>query len=177
MKFTFLTKPFFIVAVFLVIYAGLGLAAFRWQQDFNSMVSQTEDMKGVLAKPPAQNIDDLKAQLAAAQAERDQNLAVFPSEMKDTAIIARLLDMAKNSKVDVINITSSSKQVSAGYTALSFNLETRGTLKDLLGFLTSLDSRAEGLQALAIDSADFSAAKEPCTATIRVSAYARAAPK
>ncbi len=150
----------FIIGLFLVIYASLGAVYFKGhtgREDLNSQITRNR----TILQRPHPNLEELKKQLSQAEAA----LATFPRPEQSIELFDALIDVARESKVELISIQAASpvqkQDKDISYTLLPFNIMVQGSRENLLIFVIGLEQGAGLLGASQINSIDISSSPSP----------------
>jgi hypothetical protein len=149
--------PLIIFGAFLIIYISLGVMYYQKQADARGLDSQILLQTKLLQKAPL-NSEKLRSQLKEATAEYEMTLTSLPGPEQGIDVYAVLVEMDRNSRVEVMSITAGPpitvKSGKGSETILPYYLVVLGKQSDLLEFIASLIQGDKLLQGLELKSID-----------------------
>lgn len=157
------------------MYASLGAVYFKGHTEREDLNYQITRNRTILQRPHP-NLEELKKQLSQAEAD----LAFFPRPEQSIELFDALIDVVRESKVELISIQAASpvqkQDKDVSYTLLPFNIRVQGSREDLLIFVIGLEQGAGLLGASQITSIDISSSPSPGAphvADVQVYVYAK----
>lgn len=172
----FLAHPLVIIGVIAIVCAAFGIVYLRegqTQQGLSSQIALANEMLQQMST------EQLAEELEQVQAHLDEVQGSIPSEseVQDADIIAAIYEVASQTGVEVANIqvvaVTSEKVGETTYKVLSFKVVVRGTLAQVLNFISALDSEREGLETLILSKAWINQSGGTCSSTVDFGIYMR----
>ena len=171
MKIKLSTVALIVAAV--VATAVLGVMYLQQQSEQQLLSSELTAAKELLREYGS--ADNLEEQLADAEARLMIEQAYFPDKLSSEAILNSVLQLARESQVNVVAVmTQPGREEQRGnytYFALSIHLEVTGSLPELQAFISKLEKGA--LKAVSIDDLSIAGIKDSPAASLRFSVHAR----
>jgi len=137
----FINIPLVVIGAFLIIYLGLGVVYFQKQGELKKLGLQISLQRAILQKP-APDIEKLRSQLKETESEFEIAMTSLASANEKIDIYAVLVDLGRNSHVEVMSIEAfppiTARVGKAGETILPYFLVVRGNQSDILDFISSL---------------------------------------
>lgn len=161
------------MAIIVAVYTLLGVAWLQQLRERESLASQLSAASESLREYGT--AASREKRLAAAKARLLAEQGVFPKKLSSGATLNDVLQLAKESQVKIIDVTtqpgSDEKRGDHTYFSLSIHLQVAGSLPELQAFLSRLEKGA--LKAVAIDEISITGMKESPAASLGFSVYAR----
>ncbi len=161
----FISFPF-IVGVFIIIYAGIGIVYYQKQGQYQDLQSQIARNRAILQKP-GYDLKALENKLSNIETQLRGKTASLPTSEQGIEIIDTLIDVAQTSNVEVMsvqgapliqkqaNVASTSKgqakvtdiSTSPALPILPVIFTVKGTQEDILAFISSITGSPELLKS------------------------------
>ncbi len=146
----------FIIGVFLIIYACLGSAYIRKQDQYQGLQSQIA-LKSALLQKPRADLKALEDELNNVEMQLKEKEASLPNSEQGIEIIDTLLEVAQMSNVEVVSVQAtppsekqskvSTKDNVTGLATVSLTLTVQGTQNGILAFISNLTGSPELLKS------------------------------
>jgi len=172
----FLTHPLVIIGVILIVCTAFGIVYLRQVQTQQGLSSEIA-LANVLLQQTS--TEQLTEELEQVQAHLDEVQGSFlsESEVREVDIIDAVYEGALETGVQVASIqtagVTSEKVGGSTYKILQFKVLVKGTLAQVLNFISALDSESEGLETLILSKASISQSGETCSSTVEFGIYMR----
>lgn len=131
----------FIIGIFIVIYAGFGLVYFQKHNEWRDINAQIIPTRTALSKPSA-DLGQLESQLSQIEFQFEQAWATLPDANQGIDLYDALIEVARQSNVDVISVVASSPADGhyggITFTTLPYNINVQGSETGILNFVSNL---------------------------------------
>jgi hypothetical protein len=138
-----------VLAIAVIVLAASAQAVligryFQGQDSYDSLVEEVESVELTLSR--FQDIEELRMELSAAEAQLEAARSIIPARQSNTLSIESLLALSETASLDVSDVTTQvGDRVNIGeqsYSAVTIHLRVSGTLDELIAFLGTLEGGA-----------------------------------